>query len=65
MSEEDALRQAAEELEIDPAYLPELRDMLRTDRSSWRACCGMLCTPCVLDLGRAIDRTRSLIAAEG
>ena len=57
---EQALRRAMAELDVDPAYLPELQTMATTDRASWRACCGLLCTPCVLDLARVLDRARAL-----
>jgi len=56
------LRRAMAELDVDPAYLPELRVMATTDRSTWRACCGLLCAPCVLDLARVVDRARALAA---
>jgi len=58
--DDEALRRAMAELEVDPAYLPELRVMATTERSRWRACCGLLCTPCVLDLARVVDRARAL-----
>lgn len=65
MTEDEALTRAAVERGLDLAWLPELRSMLRTDRAAWRACCGGLCTPCVLDLGRAVERARALLAVEG
>lgn len=61
-ADDQALARAMAELDVDPAYLPELRLMAATDRSSWRACCGLLCTPCVLDLARVVDRARALAA---
>lgn len=65
MTEDEALERAATDLDVDHAYLPELRTMLRTERGGWRPCCGSLCTPCVLDLARVVDRARSLLATEG
>lgn len=53
-----------DELDLDPAYLPEVQRMFEQDRSEWRPCCGMLCTPCVLDLARAVDRARAELMAE-
>ncbi|MCA9604648.1 MAG: hypothetical protein KC619_03575 [Myxococcales bacterium] len=61
MTDDEALARAAGELEVDLAWLPELRTMLRSDRASWRPCCGSLCAPCVLDLARVVDRARALL----
>lgn len=60
MTLDEALRRAARELDVDDAYLPELRQMAESDRAAWRPCCGLLCTPCVLDLARVVDRARAL-----
>ena len=62
MTLEEALTQAAAEAGVDDAWLPELRQMAATDRSQWRMCCGLLCTPCVLDLHRVVDRAKALVS---
>jgi len=64
VSDDEALKRAAEQLAVDEAYLPELRTMMKTDRAAWRPCCGLLCTPCVLDLARVVDRARAIAGGE-
>jgi len=38
-----------------------VRRYLQRDDDAWRVCCGSLCDPCVLRLGRVVDRVRELL----
>ena len=40
-------------------YHRVVRSYVLDERDGWRVCCGSGCDPCMLRLGRIVDRIRS------
>lgn len=57
---DQAIALALSELDLDPAFGPDVVALLESPRGAWRTCCGSLCNPCVITLARAVDRVREL-----
>src|SRR5690606_29979317 len=57
-SVEAAIGRALDEEGLDRMYDGVVRRYLERDDDGWRSCCGSLCDPCVLTLGRVVDRVR-------
>lgn len=60
-AEHGAILRALDEEGLDPMYDGVVRRYLQRDDDAWRVCCGSLCDPCVLRLGRVVDRVRELL----
>jgi hypothetical protein len=45
---------------VDPSYVRFVELHVDQPDSAWRWCCGSNCDPCVVRLGRVIDRVRQL-----
>ena len=58
---EAAVDQAVEEAGLDPIWRGNVKSLMQRGDDSWRRCCGSNCDPCVLQLGRAVDRARELM----
>ncbi|MDQ3034613.1 MAG: hypothetical protein M3Y87_19545 [Myxococcota bacterium] len=58
---DEAIRRALREVGLPADYAAEIRARLDAPDESWRSCCGGFCDPCVLTLGRAVDRARALL----
>jgi hypothetical protein len=56
-----AIRLALREVGLSEAHEAEVRARLDEPDDAWRACCGGFCDPCVLAIGRAVDRARALL----
>jgi hypothetical protein len=54
----EAVERALAREGIHRAYAAEVQAMYRSPRGRWRPCCGLLCDPCVLDLGRVVEALR-------
>jgi hypothetical protein len=58
---ERAVDQAMHEQRVPAWYRESVLGMMAEPRESWPACCGNDCEPCVLVLGRVVDRARELL----
>lgn len=58
---EDAIAQAMREHMLDDVYRGYVDSYLARDDPSWRMCCNSDCEPCVMQLGRVVDRVRQLL----
>ena len=58
---ERAMQQAMSENMLDEGYRAFVLQYLSREDNTWRRCCDSECDPCVLKLGRVVDRTRELM----
>lgn len=56
-----AMKQAMAENMLDEGYRTFVLQYLVREDDTWRRCCDSECDPCVLKLGRVVDRTRELL----
>ena len=61
LSREAAIEQAMRENMLDEVYRGYVDSYLARDDQTWRTCCNSDCEPCVLKLGRVVDRVRQLL----
>jgi len=50
---------------VDGSYLAFVARHVDADDATWRWCCGSTCDPCVVRLGRVVDRARQTLAIGG
>ena len=62
MDLEAALGTALAEAGLGEDQRGTVRVLASQDDDRWRECCGSGCSPCVLQLARAVDRVRELMA---
>jgi hypothetical protein len=56
-----AVEQACRELKIDLIHVGSLQAWIAEPESEWPTCCDRGCEPCVLTLGAAARRARSIL----
>ena len=61
MDLESALGAALVETGLGEDQRGTVRVLVEQDDDRWRECCGSGCTPCVVQLARAVDRVRELV----
>jgi hypothetical protein len=61
---ERALKQAMAENMLEDGYRGFVLQYLARKDDAWRRCCDAGCDPCVLKLGRVVDRTRELLGED-
>lgn len=57
-----AITRALAETGLPAGLASIVRTLHEQPDDSWRACCQSQCRPCSLDLARAVDRVRELLA---
>ena len=62
---EEALSIALQENALQEGFRDTIRRLVFDANDQWRICCGNLCEPCVMPMGRAVDRVRELIGWGG
>jgi hypothetical protein len=48
---------------LDEVYRGYVDHYLDRSDAGWRMCCNSACEPCVLTLGRVVDRARQLMSS--
>ena len=59
---DSCILQAMEENGLDSNYRATVLMYLYREDEAWRRCCNSGCEPCMLQIGRTVDRARVLIA---
>jgi len=49
---------------LEEVYRGYVDAYLAREDQTWRMCCNSDCEPCVLKLGRVVDRVRQLLASD-
>ncbi len=57
----DAIEQALAYAGLRPSQRGLIERYLEQHPDDWMSCCGSCCDPCVLTIGLAVDRARSLL----
>ena len=55
---DDCVARALEAEGMHSGFLRIVRTYVLDRRDQWRVCCGSNCDPCMLQLGRVVDRVR-------
>ena len=62
MDRDAAVTQAMAENLLEPGYRAFVLSYLARSDDGWRRCCNSSCEPCILQIGRVVDRARALMA---